>query len=465
MVTKEFVRGSTWGVEGTSNKNKAGIIALVLKHFYDPSHPTGSSPNRQAMEELQQQSNSLVLASDLEQPRAPEYGHGYLYHYQRQQYDLPHTHGHGHANVHQSLMPTPAQAALNMSSLMHNSNNNRNQAVPTPAPASIQMPLPHSNSNNSNVRVKLEGHNINNNNNNNMDNNGWNNQDEGCHPRNPLEMHLLAQLSDMGFTDRREIIESIRRLQGSNPAQPPSVDSVMVAIITEREEAEEAKKMDEARLLSEQARKEDARRRRDLITNDIEERIKKATMEDWRRNANMFPDSWILAGDACYAVLASLIKDTLLKYKLMALLKLEKQAKKWYGKVLPRGYFARCVTERLEQATANSMAGKLQMEVDALEVAMYQLSEQKGGVPRIFLEAHDDANEHDANERKGDSGLEAHDDANEHDANERKGDSGASDSDDMVVLVVPVGTGTNASLPCAREKPAGRSEPEVLEIL
>jgi hypothetical protein len=133
-------------------------------------------------------------------------------------------------------------------------------------------------------------------------------------------------------------------------------------------------------------------------------------------------------------------KDTQLKCKLMVLLKLEKKAKQWYGRVLPRGYFARCVAERLIQATADSMGGKLQKEVNALEVAMFQLSEQQGGVPRLFLQAHDDTKEQDGDEQK-------------------RG-QGAFDTDDVVL----VGTITTTP-PGTRKTAAGRSEPEVLEIL
>jgi hypothetical protein len=143
-------------------------------------------------------------------------------------------------------------------------------------------------------------------------------------------MNLLVQLSLMGFTNRREILESIRELAShTNPSQPPSVDSVMVATIAQREEAEEARHMDEARLLSEQARKEDAQRRQSLIHNNVEEKLKTASMDDWRRTSGMFPDSWILKENICYEFLSSLIpdNDTVLKGKLMALLKLEKKAK------------------------------------------------------------------------------------------------------------------------------------------
>jgi hypothetical protein len=409
MATKAFVRNSRWGVEGVSNKKKAGIIALIRKHFYDPFVP--SSPNRQAMEELGQsqlQSQSqppapapAPLAAAAAAPVRPEYqvphhmntGYQYQHPHPHPQYGLPN----GHMYQHHRLMPSPtAQAALNPWM-------NRNQAAPASAPAPTPTPAPTSAPHtNTTVRVKLERQ--------------LNVNEEGyCQPRNPMEMNLLVQLSQMGFTNRREILESIR--------------------------AEEARNMDEARLQSEQARKEDAQRRRSLIYNNVEEKLKTASMDDWRRTTGMFPDSWILNENTCYDFLSALIqdKDTLLKCKLMALLKLEKKAKQWYGKVLPRGYFERCVTERLILATADSMTGKLQNEVNALEVAMFQLSEQQGGVPRIFLEAHDDTKERDGDEQNG--------------------GPGALDADDVVLVR------TSTTSPGTREKVAGRLETEVLEIL
>jgi hypothetical protein len=415
MATKEFVRKSRWGYEGTSNKKKADIIALIRKHFYDASNP--SSPNRLAMEELGQ-SQSLAfgppppLAAAAARP-AYQVPHASATGYQYQQYGFP-------GQMYHSLIASSpaAQAAAN------NWTHHQHQA----APSSASAPVTHTNTT---VRVKLERE----------------FHDEGSQPRNQMEMTLLVQLSQMGFTNRREILESIRRL-GSNSTlfstqQSPSVDadSVMMDMITQREEADEARKMDEARLQSEQARKEDARRRRSLICNNVEEKLKTASMDDWKSNNGMFPDSWILNENACYALLASLIKekDTQLKSKLMALLKLEKKAKQWYGRVLPRGYFARCVTERLIQATADSMAGKLNKEVNALQVAMFQLSEQQGGVPRIFLEAHDDTKEQDGDKQN-------------------RG-PGAFDTDDVVLV------GTTTTPTGTRETAPGRSEPEVLEIL
>jgi hypothetical protein len=68
------------------------------------------------------------------------------------------------------------------------------------------------------------------------------------------------------------------------------------------------------------------------------------------------------------------------------LLNLEKQAIKFYGAKLPRGYFEQlCV--RLEECSNNNCNNKMEMrnECEILQTALYRLSEQQGGVPRIFL--------------------------------------------------------------------------------
>jgi hypothetical protein len=493
MATKDFVRTSRWAVEGASNKKKADLIVLIRKHFYDATNP--SIPNRLAMEELgqsqsQSQSQSLAYESPPIAAAAaaaaarpvvfPASASGYQY----PQFGMPigFSNNMYHPEYHpHTLMPSPAAQAAMHNLMQHNRTPTSPMQVSAPAPAPAPAPVPHTNTNtnsNTNVRVKLEHPSGG------VDESNHSDQhDDGqrCQPRNPMEMNLLVQLTQIGFSNRREILENIRSLMAdggtsnsdsdgflSHQQQPPSVDTVMVAMITQREEAEEARKMDEARLQSEQARKEDARRRRSLIHNNAEETLKTASMDDWRGRQDMFPDSWILNENACYALLASLLihndNDILqLKGKLMALLKLEKKAKQWYGQVLPRGYFARCVTTRLMQATTgdvmiknDTMAGKsmattLRNEVDALQVAMFQLSEQQGGVPRIFLEAHDDS----SNTKLEQDGVGS---------DEQKRGSGAFDTDDDDVVLV----GTISSTPpgsARSEKAAGRSEPEVLEIL
>jgi hypothetical protein len=168
--------------------------------------------------------------------------------------------------------------------------------------------------------------------------------------------------------------------------------SVMLDIITQREEAEEARILDEARKLSELSRKEDAKQRRGELERQLQTLIERSSVEEWLLDKQRFVQSWILRGDA-KAVLQRLVSPykTPMKCKVIALLQLEKKARKWYGD-MPRSYFARQLTQRLiPMTTAETMLAQVQREIDTLETVMYDLSEQMGGVPKVFRDAHDAA--------------------------------------------------------------------------
>lgn len=261
------------------------------------------------------------------------------------------------------------------------------------------------------------------------------NVDYSRNPRDPIEMHLFAQLQQMGFTDAREILHSVRSLRENNPGPPPSTDSVMIDIISRREEAEEAKKMDAARLLSEQARKEESKRRRLTIENAFEKRLRQVSLECWRREEEMFCSSWILEIDFRTGLgLSTLCENNeAVKFKLLELLKLEKKAQKWYRKIASEYFSWRVIGRLRDQTTTSSMLMQLQREVESLEKAMFTLSEQTNGVPRILINAHD--------EHKKQNGL-----------NRGEADS----SDDEVVVVVQAAPNRGDSVQ--------RAPPEVVEI-
>ena len=212
-------------------------------------------------------------------------------------------------------------------------------------------------------------------------------------PSTPQEAILFAELRQMGFTNVPELLNGIRHFTTpsddtthNNPAaattaaaaaEPTSINSeqVMMWIISQREEAEEAKKMDEARLRSESLRKEQA----ELQKRAAQERLDAAGLSELKE---LFPGSWILQD-------SKLPLDTWVttsKDSLVELLNLEKQAIKFYGIKLPRGYFKQ-LCGRLEECSSNKCKIKMEMknECEILQSALYRLSEQQGGVPRIFL--------------------------------------------------------------------------------
>ena len=213
-------------------------------------------------------------------------------------------------------------------------------------------------------------------------------------PQNDSERNALGQLQQMGFNDNREILMSYRRLLENNSNNsPPLVDEVMFDIVTQREEQDLARRMDEARKLSEASRKEDAKRRRQELERELQVQMENSSIAEWLTNKKMFTESWLLKGEA-KTMFGKMIgtETTTLKVKLIELLKLENKALKWYGRTLPRAYFQRKVKNRLlPKKTAETLLTQIQSEIATLEIVMFQLREQTGGVPKVFRDAHDEA--------------------------------------------------------------------------
>jgi hypothetical protein len=139
------------------------------------------------------------------------------------------------------------------------------------------------------------------------------------------------------------------------------------------------------------ARKNDAKRRREQIARQVKVQIENATVDEWLSDEKMFPRSWLLTGRAKSAISRMVCNQkTPMKLKFIELLDLEKDSCKFYED-LPRAYFCNKVTERLLPIkSAETMKKQLQVEVDKLRSALFQLSEQVGGVPKVFRDAHDE---------------------------------------------------------------------------
>ena len=205
-------------------------------------------------------------------------------------------------------------------------------------------------------------------------------------PSNPQEARLFSELQQMGFQDAEEMLKGIRHCQSSQtePGAPPvRSDDVMVWIVSQREEAEEARKMDEARARSEQLRQENAARQKQAA----KEKLAAAKLPELKND--LFKGSWILdAIDA--SILDPMIAKEASKATLVGLLEKEKQAKKFYAKGnsnLPEAYFSE-LCSRLS-SNVETILDEMKKETTTLQKALYSLSEQQGGVPRIFLEAND----------------------------------------------------------------------------
>ena len=308
--------------------------------------------------------------------------------------------------------------------------------------------------------------------------------DDGDRPRNMREMNLLGQLRTMGFTDQREMLAGLRHVMkdgaGGYLDSGTILENSMMWIISQREETEEAKKMDAARIMAENDQVEEERRRK-----EAERRLEDAPIEDIvgaaagaaSAEGGGKQDNGVAAAAAAGAAQAAtpskhkagrskyfhfsvllhspLVRSVFLsiacpeaKKELVRLLRLEQKANQWYGSVLPWAYFTYVATSRIEkwandesggssgsdaEATKGETGGEkahditalIRNEANILERALFALSEQHDNglqnVPKIFIEARDDC------AKKGlPDGPEGH----------ATGDKSIDNGDDDVVLVM-----------------------------
>lgn len=202
-------------------------------------------------------------------------------------------------------------------------------------------------------------------------------------PKNPQEQQMIQQLQQMGFTDVREMLTGIRHVTCQQQQQflASQVENVMMWIVSQREEAEEAKKLDAARARSEALRAEQARLRKQAA----HERLWGSTMGDWISESDLFRGSVVLK-EARECLETHVFDDAERKKKLIRFLELEKKARKWYGNSVPWCYLCD-LCAKWKPLSAEELVKSIDKEATALETAMYSLSEQQGGVPIIFTEA------------------------------------------------------------------------------
>ena len=237
--------------------------------------------------------------------------------------------------------------------------------------------------------------------------------DPESHPQTPTESLLLPQLMQMGF-QRQEILDGIRHqtssATGSNGG-PVTVDSVMVHLVTQREGMEEARMLDEARLVSEDQKQEDRARRE----ASRETALAEATTGE--QLLKIFPDSWVLGLLVGEEVCSFLLGGQETRKELIEILELEGKSRKWYGWKLPAGYFQKMGSVLLNSELPSARSGHhnnalskardtaetkgnscaaaeessvittyLRKETRKLRSGLYELEEQCNGQPKIFLD-------------------------------------------------------------------------------
>ncbi|KAL7563087.1 hypothetical protein ACA910_022580 [Epithemia clementina (nom. ined.)] len=269
-------------------------------------------------------------------------------------------------------------------------------------------------------------------------------------PRDDQESQLLRELQQMGFPNKQEILDGIRRVKykkssnhgagdssvAASPATFPtfisiSADEVMLDLISHKEDEEYTRQTDQARIASERSRKEEAKRRRLVAAEEKEQQLKESTLYEWRDKKEFFEKSWILHNEAVFDVLHEAIQNEndnnpKVKEALLCLLKLERDSVKWYKDELPRAFFSAVVNSNILSFDSTAeLVDYFKQEAGKIKHSLCSLQEQKGGVPRLYLEAHDQY-----------GASLASDDRNDNSSHDDVPGNNDDDDDDSVVLVV-----------------------------
>jgi len=253
---------------------------------------------------------------------------------------------------------------------------------------------------------------------------------EESKPRNDLEAGVLNHLRDMGFMDTTTNLSAIRtvysRLTSNDndddvmvvPSVEELADKVMMFLLAQKEELEEAAYLDIARISSERDK-------------EVEQKKKLADQQKLVQSMpsvtvlkSYFGQSQLLKHDNMYQILELLwaheiksrskTNESLRQTKrlVVEVLLLEQKAIRWYGSsqgpnaymmfVLAPGFVeaalsgmkkkAKSVNDiKLNLPTAKSMAAYLTHQVDAIQRGLYSLEEQQGSIPKMFVQANRDA--------------------------------------------------------------------------
>ena len=234
--------------------------------------------------------------------------------------------------------------------------------------------------------------------------------DDSIQPRDYKESAMVQSLRNMGFTDLREMLSGIRATSANNSSifvpnqwsQQQQVESAMMWIVSQREEAAEARKLDEARVSSEMADRAMERSRREEMERQMKYADLNSLFGSGSTTSKYFPHSILLKNAEVQKVLHAIGsgpgKDAAIK-----LLQLESKARKWYGTVLPYAHFKHTVCSSFEawsieflsssnvlhSVDISTLTQKVLHESKRLEDGMYNLSEQEQGSfgmqPKLFL--------------------------------------------------------------------------------
>lgn len=240
-------------------------------------------------------------------------------------------------------------------------------------------------------------------------------EEDSDRPRDIRESSLLDTMRNMGFSDNREILSGIRAVAVAGWSAQEHVEAAMMWIISQREEAAEARKEDEARVSSLTADAEMIQLRKDereleMMSSDLTD-VLGSVEEEIGIDSKYFPHSVILQSGPTrqmFATIASMNDSAVAAHarkEVLRYLKLEKKASDWYGRFLPYSFFHHSAKSRFESwaeelmktsgGYSDQISQWLTKECDELEKALYNLSEQEetgmANVPKVFIQAQRDA--------------------------------------------------------------------------
>jgi hypothetical protein len=227
--------------------------------------------------------------------------------------------------------------------------------------------------------------------------------DENDEPKNVVEVHISNTLRQMGFQNMQEIMTSMRKIQSDHPMVGGEIliDMIMMHIVQQREEREESRKMDEARIQSEQTRivreTEFCRAGCNGIVYSIDELLGIEKIENWA-----FKDSFLLKSFKVKNLFYELIHEkTNYRLPVQKLLTIEKKSRKWYGDTT-EAFFGHILTEKIEEwydelcnstgavdVVRNKIVQRLEAEISHIEHELYMISDDSEHMrePRLFKSA------------------------------------------------------------------------------
>lgn len=224
-------------------------------------------------------------------------------------------------------------------------------------------------------------------------------------PQNPMEQFVVNSLQQMGFTDLREIMHSIRHLQNQNSMIDANmmVEMAMMYIVQQREEKDEAEKMDAARIASEHAMV--LQEKEDDDSDDIEIVYSvNEVLGTSEKRSDLYKDSFLLCSSSLRDIFRTIFEHSEEGRKYVEqLLDIEKKSLKWYG-TDSESFFRYILTEKIEHLSTKSntsdylqsvqrMVQSLKDEINNIEHGLYVVSDDSLHLraPIMFRDAHNSA--------------------------------------------------------------------------